>query len=168
MAILESWRFSALLVLAGFALSSFFTAEYAVPTRRGSTTMENCGAPAPDPTTWTLGPSTDGTTLGPRLFHLYRSQPDCREARRAVLGSIGVSVAVVLVALVGSLVRPRAIRVLLAVLLLGTAIWAIGSAVVDGPIVPNISLGLAAVVGTLLPEPSSASHVSVRKTNDEE
>ena len=124
-----------------------------MPTRRGSTTMENCGSPAPDPTTWRLGPSNDGTTLGPRLFHLYRSQPDCQEARRAVLGSIGVSMAVVLVALVGSVVRPRAVRVVLAVLLLGTAIWAVGSAVFDGPIVPYVSLGLSAVVGTLLLKP---------------
>jgi len=148
--ILESWRFSALLLLAGFALSSFYSAEYAVPTSRGSTTMENCGAIAPAYTTWRLAPSTDGTTLAPRLFHLYRSQPNCEEARRAVLGSIGVSVGVVLFALFGSVVRHQLIRFIVGLILLGTAVWAVGSAIVDGPIVANASLSAAAVIGILL------------------
>ncbi|MEA2901146.1 MAG: hypothetical protein QOH36_1033 [Actinomycetota bacterium] len=136
--------------LAALFMTLIYSMEYAVPEQRGSHVIESCGSLATRPFSWTIsGSSVDGSTASNRLFHLYRNEPDCRQARRLHLGSLGVTFGVVALSALARCLRRRTVRSGVGLLLLAAGAWSAGVAIWDGPIVAYLVLATAALIAAV-------------------
>lgn len=131
------------LLLTGATGLYTFDVDVAVPDTHPG--YESCGSLAPIGRGFdTTGSVNDAMTL----LTVHRIQVTCEEARRGRVFQLGVAI--------GGLVGLLASTVLIGVLRWGSRIWLFciallsgGSAVLDGPVLPNITVAVGATIGVV-------------------